>query len=63
MKTYDVLRQHLGDKMYMPGDIREVAPGDVQHLIDNGVLREAKAKSEPTPSNKAEKAAPKNKSA
>lgn len=63
MKTYDVLRQHLGDKMYMPGDTREVAQGDVQHLIDNGVLREAKTKSEPAPSNKAEKSAPKNKSA
>ena len=63
MKTYDVLRQHLGDKMYMPGDTREVAQGDVQHLIDNGVLREAKGKAEPSLSNKAEKAAPKNKSA
>lgn len=61
MKTYEVLRQHLGDKMYMPGDSREVAQGDVQHLINNGVLREVKAKAEPALSNKAEKAAPKNK--
>lgn len=63
MKTYEVLRQHLGDKMYMPGDTRDAAQVDVQHLIDNGVLREGKAKIEPAPSNKAEKAAPKNKSA
>ncbi|MGA6113356.1 hypothetical protein [Agrobacterium radiobacter] len=63
MKTYEVLRQHFGDKMYMPGDTREAAQGEVQHLINNGVLRETKAKSESAPSNKAEKAAPKNKSA
>jgi hypothetical protein len=63
MKTYQVLRQHLGDKMYMPGDTREVAQGDVQHLINNGVLREAQAKAEAPVANKAEKAAPKNKSA
>lgn len=58
MKTFEVKRQHLGDKMYMPGDTREAAPGDVQHLIDNGVLAEVKAerkppnKSEPPVSNK-----------
>lgn len=63
MKTYEVLRQHFGDKMYMPGDTREAAQGEVQHLINNGVLRETKAKAEPATSNKAEKAAPKNKSA
>lgn len=63
MKTYEVLRQHFGDKMYMPGDNREAAQGEVQHLINNGVLRETKAKAESAPSNKAEKAAPKNKSA
>ncbi|MGP4691622.1 hypothetical protein [Agrobacterium cavarae] len=62
MKTYQVLRQHLGDKMYMPGDNREAVQSDVQHLINNGVLREAKAKSDTAASNKAEKAAPKNKS-
>jgi hypothetical protein len=49
--------------MYMPGDTREVAQGDVQHLINSGVLREAKAKAEASVANKAEKAAPKNKSA
>ncbi|MBB4402544.1 MULTISPECIES: hypothetical protein [Rhizobium/Agrobacterium group] len=62
MKTYEVLRQHFGDKMYMSGDTREAAQGEVQHLINNGVLRETKAKAAPAPSNKAEKAAPKNKS-
>lgn len=63
MKTYEVLRQHLGDKMYMPGDNREAVQSDVQHLINNGVLREAKTKSDASTLNKAEKAAPKNKSA
>ena len=63
MKTYEVLRQHLGDKMYMPGDQREAVQSDVQHLINNGVLRQAKGKSDAPALNKAEKAAPKNKSA
>lgn len=64
MKTYDVIRQHLGDQMYMPGDSREAAPGDVQHLVKNGVLRERGSKAEKaSPANKAEKAAPKNKGA
>lgn len=55
---FTVIRQHLGDKMYMPGDEREAAESDVAHLVRNGVL---KAKSEPAPKNKAEKSAPKNK--
>jgi hypothetical protein len=58
---FRVLRQHYGDRQYMPGDEREASKADVQHLIDAGVLVEAKAKSEPPPKNKAEKAAPKNK--
>ena len=55
---YEVIRQHLGDKMYVPGDpetgMREAVPGDVQHLVNNGVLIEAKA--ERKPPNKAEPA-------
>lgn len=63
MKTYDVLRQHTGDKPYKKGDTREANPGDVKHLVDAGVLQEVKAKAEKPAANKAEKAAPKNKSA
>lgn len=63
MKIYDVLRQHFGDKQYFKGDKREANEGDVKHLIDKGVLREAGAKAETLAANKAEKAAPKNKSA
>lgn len=63
MKTYEVVRQHLGDKMYMPGDKREASPPDVQHLVKNGVLTEAKSKAEPKLPNKAEPASLKNKSA
>lgn len=63
MQTYNVIRQHYGDKQYMPGDTREANPSDVKHLVDAGVLKEAKAKAETAPANKAEKAAPKNKSA
>ena len=63
MKTYEVVRQHLGDKMYMAGDMREASPADVQHLIDNGVLTEAKTKAKTALKNKAVKGAPKNKAA
>lgn len=55
MKTYEVVRQHLGDKMYMPGDAREASPPDVQHLVHNGVLKEDKAKAESKLLNKADK--------
>lgn len=51
MKTYDVRRQHLGDKMYMPGDQRDALPADVAHLVANGVLSDA----EPDVATKAEK--------
>lgn len=60
---YKVIRQHYGDKQYMPNDTREANPSEVKHLVDAGVLEEAKAKAETPASNKAEKAAPKNKSA
>lgn len=55
---YSVIRQHLGDKMYMPGDEREAAESEVAHLVKAGVLAKATA----APKNKAEKA-PQNKSA
>lgn len=35
---YTVKRHHIGDKPYAPGDEREAAPSDVQHLVANGVL-------------------------
>ena len=50
-KTYQVLRQHYGDKMYMSGDEREANEGDVKHLVDSGVL---KAKAERKTRNKVE---------
>jgi len=55
---FEVLRQHLGDKQYMPGDERDANEGDVAHLVKAGVL---KRKAEAAPKNKAEPA-PKNKS-
>lgn len=63
MKTYTVIRQHYGDKQYMPNDTREANPSDVKHLVDAGVLKEVKTKAESAQANKAEKAAPKNKGA
>lgn len=32
MKFY-VTRQHIGDKLYMPGDTREANESDVKHLV------------------------------
>ncbi|MDH4992059.1 hypothetical protein QEZ48_14660 [Aquamicrobium lusatiense] len=66
---FDVLRRHIGDKLYEQGDQREVEERDVAHLIKNGVLRplmraavkEVAVKAEANAENKAEKAAPKNK--
>lgn len=51
---FKVRRQHLGDRMYLPGETREIAAGAVKHLVDNGVLEPIKAKAEPAPKNKAE---------
>lgn len=41
MKTYKVLRQHIGDREYLPGDMRTAKPTDVAHLVKAGVLSEA----------------------
>ena len=66
---YTVLRQHFGDRMYQPGDERELDGPDGDRLVRQGVLEPAKAKkaepeaetkAERKPANKAE-AAPKNK--
>lgn len=35
---FAVIRRHLGDKMYEPGDVREANEADVRHLIKSGVL-------------------------
>lgn len=60
---FQVLRQHHGDKMYLPGDTREANESEVKHLLANGVLKPAHEKKEPAPANKAEGSAPKNKAA
>lgn len=39
--NYDVLREHLGDRMYVKGETREAEPARVSHLVKAGVLREA----------------------
>ncbi len=53
---YEVIRQHFGDKMYMPGDERDLSEADATELVRNGVLRKPKAKAEPKVENKAEPA-------
>jgi hypothetical protein len=35
---YKVMRDHIGDQEYRPGDIREANEADVQHLVRSGVL-------------------------
>ncbi len=44
---YEVKRQHLGDQMYQAGDLREADPSEVKHLVENGVLVEAKPEAKP----------------
>jgi len=61
-EKFRVIRQHLGDKFYQPGDERTADPAAVKHLVAQGVLAPIKAKAEPAPANKAERA-PKNKRA
>lgn len=39
---YIVAREHLGDRIYAPGDEREAVPSEVMHLVRAGVLIEAK---------------------
>ena len=62
---FHVIRQHLGDKLYMPGDTREASETAVKHLVDAGVLsKDTPKKAErAAPANKSEGSAPKNKSA
>lgn len=42
MARYKVLRQHHGDRDYMPGDFREATPSVVAHLVAAGVIEEVK---------------------
>lgn len=55
-----VIRQHLGDRMYMPGDEREAQESEVAHLLKNGVLEKAgvsgQKKAAPKPLNKKDRA-------
>lgn len=58
--SYEVLRRLDGDKVYEPGDTREMTEADAKHLVDLGCLRKAPAdmaaKSAPPPEDKAEPA-------
>jgi hypothetical protein len=60
-QKYKVLRRMDGDRLYEPGDVREMMAADAKHLLDLGVLEpvDGKAekgaeKAEPAPANKAE---------
>jgi hypothetical protein len=37
--TYEVMREHLGDREYKRGDTRELAESDAAHLVASGVLK------------------------
>ncbi|RAP40640.1 hypothetical protein BYZ73_13705 [Rhodovulum viride] len=49
MPTYTVLRQHLGERMYLEGEMREAAEAEVAHLIAAGVLGASDPEPEPAP--------------
>lgn len=52
--SYDVLREHLGDRFYRKGDLREAEKSSVTHLVRAGVLAPAKGKkAAEKPANKA----------
>lgn len=42
MARFKVLRQHTGDREYLPGDMREADGVLVAHLVAAGVLEEIK---------------------
>lgn len=60
MPKYTVIRQHLGERLYMPGETRELPQSEAEHLIPR-CLAPLAAKAETTPKNKAEPP-PRNKS-
>jgi len=63
-KRYRVLRRHLGDRYYEPGEFREGTEKELGHLVPRVLKEEPAAKAEPAaPQNKAEGAAPANKAA
>lgn len=57
---YIVKRQHLGDRLYAAGEIRDADPNDVGHLVAAGVLSEPDEKADVARANKARRV-PKNK--
>jgi hypothetical protein len=52
-REYEVRREHLGDRPYKTGDVREMLPIDAAELLRLGVLAE---KAEPPLQNKMEPA-------
>lgn len=62
LTTYDVLRQHFGDRQYYEGEQRELSSAEAKSLVSLGVLAERQAKAEPPLLNKAERV-PTNKAA
>lgn len=56
-EKFHVVREHLGDKQYMPGDTREAVRTEVAHLIPQVLVPEDEAphrKADRKPANKAE---------
>lgn len=52
MAEFKVLRHHLGDRDYVPGEIRTANPGDVAHLVASGTLYPVTEKDAPIVPNK-----------
>lgn len=57
-KEFRVIRQHLGDRMYMPGDTREADPKEVAHLVAGGVIEPVKERAAGAAPEGAKRAAP-----
>lgn len=47
IETFDVVYEHLGDRMYYAGETREAEAADVEHLIPGTLRRRDKTTSLP----------------
>ncbi len=56
-QEFKVMRRHIGDRTYAPGDIRTGSIGDLGHLVPH-VLQPIVGSADAPPVNKAEGAAP-----
>ncbi|MBL3594807.1 hypothetical protein JMM63_04355 [Rhodovulum sulfidophilum] len=56
MPKFRVLRQHLGERMYREGEMRDAAASEVAHLVAAGVLEPVAPEIIPAPDPKRRRA-------